>query len=158
MARKATGGNFALFALMAAIGAPIFEELVFRGFLFQIVRSVLRRPLQDVALATVPTSGSWLAMRVAWVHADNWVRTTSHAVKARFFSVFSKTPDLTALIVSSFMFSILHMQFNPTTLVLLFVLGCVHAELYRRTGSLWCSIALHCINNSIEVIKLGMGG
>jgi membrane protease YdiL (CAAX protease family) len=159
MARAATGGNFVLFALMAAIGAPIFEELVFRGFLYQVVRSVLRQPGKELELAKEPTAGQrFLGLRLMWMRADNFVRQLSHPPVAWVQARLRSCPDLVAMLLSSTVFALIHMQFNPTTLVLLFALGCIHAELYRRTGSLWCSILLHALNNGLDVYQIGMGG
>jgi len=157
MARDSTGGNFLLFALMAAVGAPIFEEIVFRGFLFQVVRGTLRMPLPPVELAAIPTEGNRLKLRRAWVAIDNWVRQVSDGVSRSIHDFLARRPDLTAVLLSSFMFAVLHMQFQPTALVLLFTLGCIHAEVYRRTGSLYCSMLLHALNNGTVVVLLAMG-
>ncbi len=158
MARKATGSNFLMFAIMAAIGAPIFEELVFRGFLFQVLRGGLKMALPAVELVTVPTSGNYLGLRRAWALTDNFVRNTSHNTGAFVHRVLGgRRSELTAVLLSSFMFAILHLQFQPSALVLLFLLGCIHAELYRRTGSLYCSMLLHAFNNGIAVFMLWLG-
>lgn len=158
MAREATGGNFLLFAVMAAIGAPIFEELVFRGFLFQVIRGSLKSALPDAQLVAVPNTGSFLAFRRRWAIADNWLRSRSQSV-TRFFHrcLGGWRADITAVLLSSIMFAVLHLQFQPTALVLLFLLGAVHAELYRRTGSLYCSMLLHALNNGFVVIMLALG-
>lgn len=154
LAKQASGGNFVLFALMAVVGAPIFEEIVFRGFLFQVVRCSLKQGVAAPLLLAVPQSG----LRRAWALADNWVRSKSHAVSCFLLRVLGgKRADLSAVIISSLMFSLLHMQFQPTTLVLLFLLGCVQAEIYRRTGSLYCGMLLHALNNGIDCIKLALG-
>lgn len=157
MARQASGGNFILFALMAAVGAPIFEEIVFRGFLFQVIRGVLRKDLPPVVLASAPASGKYLSIRRTWTALDNWVRTVSDGIARRTRAILGTRPDFTAILVSSAMFALLHLQFQPTALVLLFLMGCVHAEVYRRTGSLYCSIALHAINNGLAVCMIAMG-
>lgn len=128
LARQATGGNFLLFALMAVLGAPVFEELVFRGFLFQVIRCSLKRE---------PKSG------------------TIGGVIVRVFG--AKRAELTAIVLSSVCFSLMHMQFQPTTMVLLFLLGVVQAEIFRRTGSLYSGMLLHALNNGLEVLKLALG-
>lgn len=158
LAKQATGGNFILFALMAAVGAPIFEEIVFRGFLYNIIATSLSRPRAPFAPMTAPTTGWMVGLRAWIVRRRNALNRWGHNFGERVHSVLGRYPALTAIIVSSLLFSVMHLQFAPTTLVLLFVLGCIHAELYRRTGSLYCSILLHAMNNGIEVFKLGMGG
>lgn len=158
LAKQATGGNFILFALMAAVGAPIFEEIVFRGFLQNIIATSLNRPFAPFVPLPEPTSGKLLSLRCWLVARRNSLNLWWHGVGLRIHGVLSARPALVAVIVSSLLFSVMHLQFAPTTLVLLFLLGCIHAELYRRTGSLYCSILLHAMNNGIEVWKLGMGG
>ena len=128
LAQQATGGNFVLFALMAVVGAPVFEELVFRGFLFQVIRCSLKREAKPGTI-----SGALL----------------------RVFG--GKRAELSAIVLSSIMFSLMHMQFQPTTMVLLFQLGCVQAEIFRRTGSLYSGMLLHALNNGLEVLKLALG-
>ncbi len=155
MARKASGGNFLMFVLMAAVGAPLFEEFVFRGYLFQVVRGALSATLPPVELVDVPVEGRWLKLRSTWAKADNWVRRTSHRFSQAIHNILGgKRMELTAVLFSSFMFAILHLQFQPSALVLLFLLGCLHAEVYRRTGSLYCSMLLHAANNGIAVFLI----
>lgn len=158
LAKQATGGNFILFALMAAVGAPIFEEIVFRGFLYNIIATSLSKPRVPYTPLTLPTSGWFVGLRQWIVNRRNALNLWGEPFSARVHGIFRAYPALTAVIASSLMFSVMHLQFAPTTLVLLFLLGCIHAELYRRTGSLYCSILLHAVNNGIECFKLGMGG
>lgn len=154
LAKQATGGNFVLFAIMAVIGAPLFEELIFRGFLYQVIRCSLLRDMQPLALANVPEKG----LRRYLAIASNFVKQLTHSAAARFHKVFGgKHAELSAIIISSLMFSLMHMQFNPTTMIMLFVLGCIQAEIYRRTGSLYAGMLLHAVNNGIDVLKLALG-
>ncbi len=120
-ANTLSGGNFVLFALIATVAAPIFEELVFRGFLFQGLRANFRQGRVGRLLGS------------------------------------TNMADFAAVIVSSAVFSLMHMQWNPTTILMLFLLGCFHAELYRRTGSLYCSMLLHALNNGLQVLLLVYG-
>lgn len=158
LARSATGGNFLAFALMAVIGAPLFEEVIFRGFLFQIIRSSLRNDHSQLVQKLAPTEGRFLWLRQWTIRLGNLVRRVCHPVSSVVLKFLGRSPDLFGVVLSSAIFSLVHFQFHPSTLVLLFVLGCVHAELYRRTGSLWCSILLHGLNNCIDVVKIGLGG
>ena len=119
--KQLVGGYFWVFAALACIGAPIAEELVFRGFLFNACRTSFRRG------------------RIA-----KWLNENVLAA------------DYLAVFVSSAFFAVMHLQFNPITLLMLFVLGCIHAELYRRTGSLYCSMMLHFVNNSLAMLMLWM--
>jgi membrane protease YdiL (CAAX protease family) len=53
-------------------------------------------------------------------------------------------------VVSGAVFSLAHLQL--TLFVPLFVLGFALAWVYQRTGSLWTSIAMHAIFNSLAVL------
>lgn len=121
LARQAVGGNFVAFALLAAVAAPFFEEVVFRGFLFQALRTSLHKGRLF----------AWLGNRKGLA-------------------------DFLAVTVSAAIFSVQHMQFHPVTLLLLFLMGCMLAEVYRRSGSLWVPIVLHAVSNGIAVVALGM--
>lgn len=62
--------------------------------------------------------------------------------------------EIAAIIVSGLAFWIQHLQFNITAAVLLTVMGCYFAYLYRRSGTLWMPIALHAVNNGLAVMLL----
>ncbi|GEM_PF-645266 len=102
-------------ALLAAVAAPIFEELVFRGFLFNICRTTFRR-------------GRWLKL----------------------FRGSTAMADFAAVLASGAVFAAFHL--NPWGFPALLVLGMLLAELYRRTGSLYSSMIMHCLNNTLAVI------
>lgn len=114
--RASSGIDFAVLAVMAVIGAPICEELVFRGFLQNAVSSSLK-------------------------HGRALSLLKGNTLVAEYL----------AGAVSASIFALMHMQFHPVTLLLLFALGFIHAELYRRSGSLYCSMLLHFVNNGIAV-------
>jgi membrane protease YdiL (CAAX protease family) len=100
---------FVVLLIAAALVAPFFEELFFRGFLFGIYRR--RQPL-------------WLAY-----------------------------------LVSSVLFTILHLQPNRMNLnqmaglsVGIFMLAVLLAWLYQHTGSLYPGMVAHAINNATGLI------
>lgn len=155
LARSLSGGNFLLFALMAAVGAPIVEEIAFRGFLFQMLRSGLKREPGPFVPRQLPASGWLVGPRRLLAMGANLYRCAVHWIAAGFVRTFGGSlADFSAVVLSALVFSVMHLQFHPTTLVLLFVLGVIHAELYRRTGSLYCSILLHALNNGLDVWQL----
>jgi membrane protease YdiL (CAAX protease family) len=131
-ARELTGGNRVAWFVMAAVLAPVFEEVVFRGFLFQAVRATLRRCINP-ANHKVSRLGRWFGQK--------FVKTAGRA-------------DVMAVVFSAVLFSVEHLQFQPVTMLMLFGMGCVLAELFRRTGSLWTGIALHALNNAVATILL----
>jgi membrane protease YdiL (CAAX protease family) len=95
-----TIGGVVLFALVAAVMAPLFEEVFFRGFLFR----------------GFAASWGW-----AW-----------------------------GAVVSGALFGLAHLQLD--VFVPLFALGFVLAWVYKRTGSLWTSIAFHALFNGLSVL------
>lgn len=117
LAKTLFGGSLLAFGLLAAVGAPLFEETVYRGFFLNSLRS---------------------SLRASWSPA---------------------LADLGAVLLSAAVFSVAHFQFHPTTLILLFLHGCVLGELYRRSGSLYCPMLVHAMNNglSVAILALGMG-
>lgn len=119
MFMQLSGGSMLIFALLAIVCAPIFEEIVFRGFLFQGLRSILRK-----------------------------------GILARCLGRSGGMADILAVVISSAAFSLMHLQFQPTVLVGLFLMGCLMAEIFRRTGSLIPAMTLHLVNNSVAVVAL----
>ena len=63
-----------------------------------------------------------------------------------------KKVDLSAVLVSSAFFSIMHM--SPWQTIHPFALGCVIATVYLATRSIWSAVILHFANNSL-VLLLG---
>ncbi len=55
------------------------------------------------------------------------------------------------VIVSAALFSLVHLVFNPITLLIMFLLGVILSVLYIRTQSLWPGIIFHGINNTVGV-------
>jgi len=94
------------FVLLAVVAAPFFEEVVFRGFLFQGLAS---------SWGTIP-----------------------------------------GVLASAALFSAIHAQL--TVFVPLFILGVVLAWVFYYTRSLWTSIALHAVFNSIAVLVWALSG
>jgi len=60
-----------------------------------------------------------------------------------------------AVIVSSGVFAALHL--SPALLLPVFVTGLLLGFLYRRTGSLWPSIAVHAAQNLVAVLTASFG-
>lgn len=99
----------------------------------------------------------WLARPLALpcYRALQWL---GHAIPRWVGKYVINTPakaDLAAVLVSSAVFGMQHLQ-SPTTTVLLFAMGCFLAETFRRTGSLWTGIFIHAVNNGISVILVAM--
>jgi len=55
------------------------------------------------------------------------------------------------VVISSAIFALSHMVFEPVTLLIMFLLGCLLSVLYIRTKSLWLGIIFHAINNTAGI-------
>lgn len=104
MAKMALVGSPVVLILTVAVAAPIFEELVFRGFMY----SGFER-----SLGAVP-----------------------------------------AVLLTSAIFAMMHVQYNHYELLHIFVLGLVLAWARMRTQSLWTPIAMHAVNNGLAIMTV----
>lgn len=137
-AKSLSGGEVWLFFVLAAVLAPLMEEVVFRGILFQALRSTFFE-WKVAAAAEVPPTG---ILKVLTTYLGATVFATSARV------------DLVAVVLSSAMFSVGHLQFEPALLLLLFGMGVVLSELFRRTGTLWTGILLHALCNGLTTLAI----
>jgi membrane protease YdiL (CAAX protease family) len=138
-ARKLTGGTGWIFVLLAAGFAPVLEEFCFRGILFQALRSTFHGYITAAAGATTGATsrfGRWAG------------RLLKNGARADFAAVF----------LSGLIFALYHMQFHPVHLLLLTGMGMVLAEAFRRSGTLWTSIAVHALNNGVMALLVIYGG
>jgi membrane protease YdiL (CAAX protease family) len=110
MGRTLSGSALALFAVSTMFMAPLLEEIVFRGFFFNMLRRSFRNRLP------------------------------------------AGFADFSAVVISGAIFAGVHGTL--TGFPFLFVIGMVLAEVYRRTGSLHASIAMHFINNTVVTVAL----
>lgn len=56
------------------------------------------------------------------------------------------------VVIASAIFALVHMVFEPMTLLIMFLLGCMLSVMYIRTKSLWPGIIFHSINNTIGTV------
>jgi membrane protease YdiL (CAAX protease family) len=138
-ARRLADGSMWVFFVIAAIGAPLFEEFVFRGILFQALRATFHRYREAATSATA--NGAKPVGRIGKFLGRTLLTTSGRA-------------EVWSVMVSGMVFSLWHMQFHPVQVLLLFGMGCVLAEVFRRTGTLWTAIALHALNNGVAVAVL----
>lgn len=59
------------------------------------------------------------------------------------------------IVISAIMFAFVHE--NAYGFVSIFIAGVTLGLIYYLTGSLWCSILAHCINNGLQVVLLYLG-
>ncbi|MCQ2142364.1 MAG: CPBP family intramembrane metalloprotease [Bacteroidales bacterium] len=55
-----------------------------------------------------------------------------------------------AIVISAAFFAVIHM--NPWQAIPAFILGCLFGYVYYKTGSLWLTMLMHCVNNTLAVI------
>lgn len=70
---------------------------------------------------------------------------------ARFESIFSAR---VALVITSVMFTLTHVQYAWPILLVLLIMSFLLGALRMRTGSLWPSVLLHCTNNTALALIL----
>jgi len=59
---------------------------------------------------------------------------------------------MAAIIATSLLFTIIHLQYNAYILCALFVLALILGMMRHKTGSIWPSIIIHCLNNTIATL------
>lgn len=141
LARQLTGSSGWMFFVMAAIFAPLLEEFAFRGVLFQALRATFHGYIaagQGTARDTTRPVGKFGRA------VGKLLKTASRA-------------DFAAVLSSGLIFAVWHMQFHPMHLLLLTGMGCLLAEAFRRTGTLWTSIAVHALNNGLMALVIMFG-
>lgn len=116
-AKSLTGIPALLFAFLGVAVAPFVEEIVFRGFLFNALRTSFR-------------SNSGLRVFGHVEVGDLAASLASGLVFGLFHMNFMQFPAL-----------------NWAALPIYTVTGMVLAESYRRSGSLWVPITVHALNN-----------
>lgn len=90
--------------IAVVVFAPAFEEVLFRGFLFEGLR---------------------------------------HA----------RTGIIGAILITSFIWSLLHIQYDPFHISTIFVLGLLYGAVRYKTGSLWSTFIMHAFNNAVAMVS-----
>lgn len=138
MARKLAGQSGWVFFVIAAIAAPLLEEFVFRGVLFQAVRATCHQYRQ---LAAGVNTGDTRRRRIARLLGRTLLNSERRC-------------EVVAVMLSAAVFAAWHLQFNPLHLFVLFIWGCLLAETFRRSGTLWTAIIAHAVNNGVMALML----
>jgi membrane protease YdiL (CAAX protease family) len=61
------------------------------------------------------------------------------------------TPTI-AVLATSLVFTLIHVQYNAYILSALFVLALILGMMRQRSGSIWPGVLLHCLNNTIATL------
>jgi len=117
-ARSLSGVPALLFVFLGVVVAPIVEEIVFRGFLYNALRTSFR---SERGLAVFGNNKEWGDLAAAFASA---------LIFGLFHMNFMQFPAL-----------------NWATLPLYTVTGMLLAESYRRSGSLYVPMLVHAFNN-----------
>lgn len=97
----------ALFWIAAVVFAPVFEEVFFRGFLFEGFRN-------------------------------------------------SRMGVIGAILLTSFFWSVSHLQYNLFQIAAIFVLGILLGIARYRTGTIWAPLIMHVFNNILAVLFIAI--
>jgi membrane protease YdiL (CAAX protease family) len=145
-----------LFAVMAIVAAPFFEELLFRGILFP---ALLKRMGLASSILLVSSLFSLL-------HFHFFVFLTLLAVASVLCTLFwqSGNRQLAALartalvMVLVFSGAITYTSGSFHSFLSLMILSAAVCLAYWHTGSLWTSIAMHAIFNAVTLFSLHLVG
>jgi len=140
--KHASGFSQVLLIIGAAVLAPLFEELLFRGHLQTLIRRSLillsHRPGRGFPVVVPPeaTQLPYAAPEVVMPTA----LTPTVATPARW-------QTWLAIVLASLVFAGVHpLWMAPPIFALSLGLGFT----YERTGNLWASITIHCVFNSVS--------
>lgn len=109
---------------------PLYEELLFRGYLFRRARSL------------------W-----PWAIGTGWYRAHFASLFSGCFWAVHHLPSLALLLILS-LIEEPAFEADWAFAVLVAVMGMVAGELRARTGSIWPGTALHALMNGLFVVSL----
>ncbi len=145
---EAAGSTKLALVFGAVVLAPLFEELLFRGYLQTILRRVFSRARSRRSLALPPlavlvppgSEGIDLALPLP-------VAQSSDLPAPRPF--IESAAAWTAILLTSAMFALVHPKWTwPPIFALSVCLG----WLYERTGNLWAPITVHALFNAASTL------
>ena len=146
-----------LIGLGAAICAPLFEELLFRGHLQTLIRQLLMRlwavrvPVSspDPQLQPLPTRSD-VTLAEAAAGVPPLLDYTRVDPTTRYALQLAAWHGWLAIFLTSLIFAMFHpLWMWPPIFVLSIGLGYI----YERTGNLWAAITIHCLFNSLETVQ-----
>lgn len=128
--------------------------LLLWGVVFLVAMSVVLEPLLSLlpAVPEVYGRGPWAVLTLV-VMAPLFEEVIFRGVILE--STRARYGVMAALLVSSFVFGLMHM--HPTVAVNAFFIGLILGVLYIAADSLWTPIILHAVNNGISYLALAAG-
>lgn len=69
---------------------------------------------------------------------------------------YSKAGVIGAILITAFVWAIIHVQYEPYEMSVIFVMGIVLGIVRYRTGSLWATFSMHAFMNLIAMVELAL--
>ena len=162
--RSFFGRGFALdsahFGRTGALGCALMATaaVIAAGFMTDAVNA--RMPempgwLED-ALNAMTQGKLWVSLLCVSVFApifEEWLcrgMVLRGLLHARKYDGSRRIAPVWAIVISAVFFAAIHG--NPWQAIPAFILGCLFGYIYYRTGSLWLTMLMHCVNNTVAVI------
>ncbi len=159
---------FWLIVIAVAVAAPILEEFVMRGFLFE---GLLHGKMMDVITAILAIAVSFALffyarsalaageMKVLVFAVVGVTAVLAYYVISWFYHSFPNDRTfgaVGAILVTSIFWSLLHSQYGWYNLVVIAGLGVLFGVAKLRTGSLFVPIFLHAAHNGLAVFAVSI--
>lgn len=144
-------------ALLALVGAPLIEELLFRGVLQGWFAKRLGGPEAGLATACLvswalaPKTAPWAPLAFTVIGAIGFFMLCARRARVGLF-----LQPYRAIYASALLFAAAHSAVWPTPIPL-FLLGLVLGYLAYRTRSLTAPLVLHSLFNAVALVALWLG-
>jgi membrane protease YdiL (CAAX protease family) len=140
----ASGWQLVLAFIGLVIIPPFAEELLFRGFLYQGLKSKWNTSLIiKTSIALVVPIELFIS---PWAGIALLVITTASVWVSR------KNVPLSAALISGALFGLVHMQWNVA--IDTFILSFALVYVFEKTGTIWSAIGLHALKNGVAFVGL----
>lgn len=110
----------------------------------------------DEALTSMTQGKLWVNLLCVSVFAplfEEWLcrgMVLRGLLNAKNYDGTQRIAPIWAILISALFFAVIHA--NPWQAIPAFILGCLFGYIYYRTGSLWLTMLMHCVNNTFAVI------
>ena len=110
----------------------------------------------DEALTSMTQGKLWVNLLCVSVFAplfEEWLcrgMVLRGLLNAKNYDGTQRIAPVWAILISALFFAVIHA--NPWQAIPAFILGCLFGYIYYRTGSLWLTMLMHCVNNTFAVI------
>jgi membrane protease YdiL (CAAX protease family) len=130
-----------LLIVVAVVGAPLFEELLFRGVMQTFLVRVLGGRQAEVGEAGVPMTAPVDDSPMSRIErAEATPQRASQRILARWMSI----------VITALIFAAVHGQ--PLWIPPLMALAIGMGYMYERTGNLWIPVVMHALFNGLQIV------